>query len=90
MGIPKSHYPNSGMASHQKMRFRINTTPRLTNIRMRRSITICFASCSVSELVIATAYINTTTKGDEVQRGNQITNLLAIVVCYRARYPFTC
>ena len=28
--------------------------------------------------------------GDEVQRGNQITNLLAIVVCYRARYPFTC
>lgn len=46
----------------RKMRFRINTTPRLTNIRMRRSITICFASCSVSELVIATAYINTTTK----------------------------
>ena len=60
--VPDAIMQLIGFYPIRKMRFRINTTPRLTNIRMRRSITICFASCSVSELVIATAYINTTTK----------------------------
>ena len=51
--VPDAIMQLIGFYPIRKMRFRINTTPRLTNIRMRRSITICFASCSVAALLSA-------------------------------------
>ncbi|MNH37854.1 hypothetical protein D3C79_988120 [compost metagenome] len=39
----------------KKIRFNVSTTPRLTSTLTVVSTVMCLASCSVSELVIATA-----------------------------------